>query len=89
MRIDAKVIYANMLQYVYTPTKWWLIHILMICLNMSPRQFRCWALNQNNAKKGKYILQNYLYLKNMLVFQKSKNVMPRRKFLWSFWMHFR
>ena len=77
------------LSSLYTPTKWWLIHILVICLNMSPRHFRCWALDQNNTEKGKHILQNYPFLKNMLVFQKSKNAMTHRAFLLSFWMHFR
>ena len=86
---DARYILLNFQGGKNTPTKRRLIHILMICLNMSHRHFRCWALDQNNAEKGKHSLQNYPFLKNMLVFQKSKNVMPRRIFSWLFWMHFR
>jgi hypothetical protein len=55
----------------YRPTKQWLFHILVICLNESPRHFRY---------KVNTVYKNIRFKKNMLLFQKSKNAMP----LWTF-----
>jgi hypothetical protein len=47
--------YYNSLSLV-TPTKQWLFHIVVICVNESHRHFRYEAVDQNKAENGNHSL---------------------------------